>query len=63
MMSEQPRIGEQGNEILDRVEEGRRDFIRKLVAAPYVLPVVTSFTLTAMAAQPAMAQLPNTTVS
>jgi hypothetical protein len=64
MMSEQPRIDERGNEVLDRVGEDRRAFLRKIIAAPYALPVVTSFTLTALAAQPAMGGSPsNMTVS
>jgi hypothetical protein len=53
----------EGEDVVGKVSEDRRDFIRKVIAAPYVLPVVTSFTLTALAAQPAMAGVINQTRS
>jgi hypothetical protein len=58
-MSEHPR----GDDVVNQVGEDRRQFVKKLIAAPYVLPVVTSFTLTALSAQPAMAGASNTTFS
>jgi hypothetical protein len=54
-MSETPRSEGRGHEVLNQVGGDRRDFIRKIIAAPYVLPVVTSFTLTALTARPALA--------
>ena len=58
-MSQDPR----DDEVLNQVGEDRREFVRKIIAAPYVLPVITSFTLSALSAQPAMAGSTNQTFS
>jgi hypothetical protein len=48
--------------VLDRLDESRRSFVRKLIiAGPFVVPAVASFTMTGLSVTEAQAQVPNVT--
>jgi len=48
------------DDVLEAVDPSRRKFIRNLVAgSAYAAPLLTSFTLSALSAEPAMAQASN----
>lgn len=60
-MSENQNKGA-ADDVLETVDPSRRDFVRGLLGSPFVVPVITSFTLSVLASDPVMAQ-PNSTNS